>query len=81
MRGFGYAIMNNENLKQIRESITNTVSCIDAHNGTNMTNKILNDHLKALTDMEAALLGMIHICDYDPSLPKPSPPASVTLTG
>ncbi len=59
--------MNNEKLKQIRESITNTVSCIDAHKGDNLTNKVLNDHLKTLTDMEAVLLGTIYI--HEPSAP------------
>lgn len=58
--------MNNEKLKQIRESITNTVSCIDSDNGDYFANAILIDHLKALTDMEAVLLGAIYIeaqCD------------------
>lgn len=59
--------MNSEKLKQIRESITNTVSCLDAHNGDDLTNKVLNDHLKTLTDMEAAFLGTIHI--HEPSSP------------
>lgn len=59
--------MSNEKLKQIRESIINTVNCIDAHNGDDLTNKVLNDHLKTLTDMEAVLLGTIYI--HDPSDP------------
>lgn len=50
--------MNNEKLKQIRESITNTVSCIDAHNGDHLTNTVLNAHLRTLTDMEAEALGL-----------------------
>lgn len=59
--------MNNEKLKQIRESITNTVSCIDSDNGYYFANAILIDHLKKLTDMEAVLLGTIYI--HDPSDP------------
>lgn len=63
MRGFGDATMNNEKLKQIRESITNTVSCINSDNGDLLTNVILNGHLKNLTDIEAVLLRTIHIND------------------
>ena len=59
--------MNNEKLNQIRESIANTVSCIDSDNGYDSANAILIDHLKTLTDMEAALLGAIHT--HDPIVP------------
>lgn len=48
--------MINEKLNQIRESIINTVSCLDAGSGDHLTNMVLNDHLKTLTDMEAGLL-------------------------
>ena len=59
--------MNNEKLNQIRESIANTVSCIDSDNGYYFANAILVGHLKTLTEMEAAFLGTIHI--HDPSVP------------
>ena len=65
--------MNNEKLKQIQEAIINTVSCIDAHNGDHVTNTVLNDHLKTLTDMEAGLLrGYIHDQSiiHEPNVPK-----------
>lgn len=63
--------MSNEKLKQIRESITNTVSCIDSDNGNYFANALLIGHLKALTDMEAALL---RVCTPDKSI---TPPAIV----
>lgn len=69
--------MNNEKLEQIRESIINTVSCIDAHKGGRLTNMILKAHLKTLTDMETGLLRG-HIYDqsitHKPNVPKPSEP-------
>lgn len=77
MRGFGDVAMSNEKLNQIRESISNTVSCIDAHEGDHLTNTILNDHLKTLTDMEAGLLrGYIYDQSiiHEPNVPKPSEP-------
>ena len=75
--------MSNEKLNQIRESIANTVSCIDSDNGYYFANVILVDHLKTLTDMEAGLLrGYIYDQSiiHDPNVPKPSEPPNKTIT-